>query len=51
MNICRGLCHLIHKLFKALGLAIDGYYINLKFNSIPPCFKDGYPDEARYSIN
>ena len=41
--------HLIHKFFKILGPGFNGF-INLEFNSIPPCYDEGYPDEARHHI-
>ena len=41
--------HLIHKFFKVLGPGFNGF-INLEFNSIPPCYDEGYPDEARHHI-
>lgn len=43
------LIHLLHKFFKALGLHLD-WYVNLQLNSIPPCYDEGYPDEARHHI-
>ena len=41
--------HLIHNFFKVLGADYDGF-INLEFNSIPPCYDEGYPDDARHHI-
>ena len=41
--------HLVHKFFKVLGPDSDGF-LNLEFNSIPPCYGERYPHEARHHI-
>ena len=49
VNVFNDYCqlnHLIHKFFKASGPNYEGF-VNLEFNSIPPRYAEGYPNEAR----